>query len=790
MKNLTIAYRSLFKKGRGNLIKILSLGLGLAIGIILISKICFERSFDTFIPDYNRVYVLNENFSMGGKQQEFNQTPGAVASTMKAEIPAVELASRITILGGDKSMLTNSITKQRYMAENMLMVDSNYFDITGLRVLVGNPHQVLNQVKYIMISRKLAEKMGGVQKVVGQNIELDDFPGVSFPIGGVYETIPENSSIRCDIMISMVTMNPQSLQNWIGNDRYVSFVKLYPGHTVASVNKAIKAMMERHAPMDEVRKAGVELAFSLHPILESHSKSPEVKKMNNLLALIAFILLFAAVMNYILIVLSSMVGRTKEVAVQKCYGASGKNILGLAMSETFLHVVLSVILAILIILTFQSTYENLLEASLGSIFTLRTCSVLLAIVFLIFVVAALVPTYIYTHIPVAAAFRSFKASRRFWKLCLLFIQFVATAFLVALLLVISRQYNRLVNDNPGYSYKNLVYYETNGIGLAKSKTILEEIRKLPEVSSAALCDCLPYGGLSGNNVRFPGRNEELFNVADMYNIGDDFFKVMEIPVVQGRIFNVGEADSTGVMVSKSFADKICKLAGWKDGCVGKGVIITEHSSSPTYSFTICGVYKDFRIGSLDSPDTRPSVMFHGKAAGYLIVKMKQMSPDAISKVSACIHAVIPERDTNLTVYKTDMVTMYDSSKHFRDSIMIGGIVTLLISLIGLLGYTTDETNRRGREIAIRKVNGATVKDILQMIVKDISFIALPAIVIGVLIAVFVGEKWLSKFAEKASMGFLMFVGVAIAVYIIIMICVLWRAWHASNTNPADVIKSE
>ena len=122
--------------------------------------------------------------------------------------------------------------------------------------------------------------------------------------------------------------------------------------------------------------------------------------------------------------------------------------------------------------------------------------------------------------------------------------------------------------------------------------------------------------------------------------------------------------------------------------------------------------------------------------------------------------------------------------------MIGGIVTLLIALVGLLGYTSDETNRRGREIAIRKVNGATAKEILVMISKDITFIAVPAILIGIGAAYYLSQSWLDHFADKARMGILLFLAGALFVYIIIVVCVIWRAWMAANANPVDSLKSE
>ena len=176
--------------------------------------------------------------------------------------------------------------------------------------------------------------------------------------------------------------------------------------------------------------------------------------MNRLLLILAVILIFATVMNYILIVISTLINRTKEVAVYKCYGASTRNLLGLTFTESLIHIVLALIFGLFIILLFRSRIESLLDASLGALFTLQTMSVLAWICVLVFLITAFIPAYLYLHVPVAAAFRNYKESRRYWKLALLFVQFVATAYFVSMLFIVNRQYPHLINTDLGYSYRS------------------------------------------------------------------------------------------------------------------------------------------------------------------------------------------------------------------------------------------------------------------------------------------------------------------------------------------------
>ena len=788
MKNLNIALRSLFKKGRSNGIKILSLGVGLAMGLVLISKVCFERSFDKFYPDSDRIYRLHENIIRDGEYKSYGQVSGGVATAMQVEIPEVEKATRLTYIGGDKELIKTQ-DGNRYSARYVVMGDTNVFDLLPRPILIGDPKETLSRPGYVMISNRIAKLLGGAEQAVNKEFEFESSPGQTYTIGGVFEDVPENSHLRFEIVASLEGMSKWSRENWLGNDRYLGYVKLYPGTDPESLTTAIREMQGRHCDLEEVKKAGIDLTYSLVPLMDMHSNSDEVKSMNSLLGFLAFVLIFTAAMNYVLIVISTLINRTKEVAVHTCYGASDKNLFGMIMSETCLHMLISLLLAAFLIVLFRTKTEELLGATLGALFSTQTIVILIGVCIVIFFITGLIPTYMFLRIPVAAAFRNFKESRRYWKLCLLFIQFLATAYLVALLSVINKQYDYMVNVDPGYAYEKLAYCSTQGVEESVRNTAIEELRKIPEVDKVSACYDLPISGMSGNNVSLPGDDRELFNIADMYWVKDDFFSLMEIPVIEGEVFRSDGSASNKVMVSRSFVEKMEQVAGWTGSAIGKNIIITEHSQNGE-PFTICGVYEDVCIGSTGNPDTRPTALFYDRYAPMILIKFHEMSPENIKKAQKVLEDVMPDRNVTVTAYYMDMIDLYKDSRTFRDSVMIGGIVTLIIALIGLLGYTSDETNRRGREIAIRKVNGATAWSILKMISKDISYIAIPAIVIGMTVAYYSGTGWLEKFTEKAPIGFFIFLAGAMMVYVLIIACVLYRAWAVSNSNPVDSLKSE
>ena len=728
MRNLNIALRSLFKQGRHNVTRIVSLSVGLAVALILIAKICFERSFDSFYPDVERVYRLVEYGSMnGGDPFESSQTPGAVAPAMKEEVPGIEAATRLTYVTGKGTRITAG-DKRRYLADNVLMADSCLFDVLPRPVLSGDPKKVLARPGYAMISRSLAERLGGIDRVEGEVLVPVDDPGSRWIVGGVFEDVPENSHLRYDILVSLEGMAEWSRNNWVGNDRYLGYVRLAPGVTPEGLDPAIRRMIDKHIDSEEMRKAGASLLFSMKPLREMHAGTSDVRNMFVMLTILASALLFTAMMNYILIALSSLAGRSKEIALHKSYGASGSDVLRLTMTETLLHMAVSVVLAIVLIFLCRGLIEDLLGVSPETLLLSEGAVVLLGVCAAVFLVTGLVPGILFARIPVTSAFRRSRESRRIWKLSLLFLQFAAAGLLVSLLIAIGRQHRFMLDSDPGYSFDRLAFCPVSGQDSATRVRIVEEIGKLPEVERVSSCSCLPLHGMAGNNIMLPGSDWECFNVADQYAVGGGFLELMEIPLVDGRFFTEDVSGSTEIMVSRSFVERMKDFADWTDGPVGKMISITGHEPC---DYTICGVYENYRIGSLNGMDPRPSVLFYdSKPSPMLLIKLRAVTAESVNRVRAKLQELMPDGDSQLTLYSSAMANLYGDSRKFRDQVLIGGIVTLLISLIGLIGYTDDETGRRRKELAVRKVHGATLREILRIFLSDILRVALPAVVLG------------------------------------------------------------
>ena len=784
--------KSLNQRGQHNWIKIVCLAVGLATGIVLIGKAGFEQSWDKFFPTSDRIYVVCEDIIMDGEYKHYPQTAGAVAHGIKRYCPQVEAATRYTSFAWDMPIVTDDDKRVR---TNYALVDSCFFDVFPFRILVGNPKKTLSQVDCCMIPRSLAEKLMGIENpldLVGKKIYYNIRGGWALTVGGIYEDIPLNSKLHgMEVMVSMPTITRimfDGRDNWVGNDRYESYVRLAKGIMPDDLKPQIEKMKRDNLPLDELKKAGVDLGFSVQPLVDYHTKDEGTRRMTWIVSILAAVLIGCAVMNYLLLVIGGISQRAKEMAVHQCYGAEARHIYQKVLTESVIHLLLSLILAALLLFLFKDTIEELVGAPL--IVLLLTGSNIWLIVstcLVVLLITGLVPSWIYTHIPLAAAFKNYNHSHRIWKLLLLGLQFASATFLIILLIVVGRQYRMMVNDDPGYDYSTLGSLLVDGVSIDQRQLAMDELRKLSSVKGVTMSYANLTQHQSGDNILLPGDDREYMNIADLYYVGDGYFDVMEIPLVSGRTFTEQTDTLREVMVSRKFEERMKELAGW-DQALGKQIICTSFQGP----YTIVGVFEDTRIGSITNPDTRPSLCYYSRKPDqmhYILIRFQSM--DGLEAANKLVKELVTDNpDISIVPYNQMVTELYTDAHRFRTTVMIGGLVALIIALIGLIGYLAGEIARRQKEIAIRKVNGARIADVLKLFHTDILRVALPAVVIGATGAWYVARLWLEQFSEKTTLSPIILVGGALAVIIVILSVVCLGCYRVASSNPVNYLKTE
>ena len=799
MKHIINAFKNLPRRGQHNFVKILCLALGLAISSVIIAEIYFEQTYDTYFPGWERTYQISEVGSMpsfnGSKPFSFNQTSGAIAPGVKDYAPMVEAATRFVDMDKEQCKLEN----QNSIEANVLMADSCFFDIFPQKILMGKAKETLSRPLYCMVDSKLAEQIGG--NVVGKHFTIPEYPGKTFTIGGIFESFPWGASLHNrQILVSLCSIGDlwgyDGRNQWVGNDNYFSYIRLAKGHEISELRPYITKMKKDHFTAEVTQTPGFTLDYEFTVLSEVFTQNSYIKMMGWIMGIVAFVLLFTSVMNYLLIIVGNLVTRSREMAVRKCYGAEPKNIHAIIFSEALVHVGLAVILAAVLVFLCKGTIENFLSAPISTLVFNRGSWILVSICLLVLLVGGLVPGWLYNKIPVAIAFRGYNENRNRWKLALLGVQFVISGLLFSLLFVVNRQYSLMVNMNPGYNYENVAIVHVDAINGDQRSRCLSEIKRMPDVKEVASAYSLPLESyaVSGNNVQLPDDRKSFQLIHDAWGVDDNYFRMMGIDFVQGSFFTERNDSSRQVIIDEALAKRLTTLGHWKDGAVGKRIWISAHCNQDE-TMTICGVVKNIKYGTVTSEGAEfkniSYVYFYSpRTAPYMLVKFNNLTEDALTELRNKVQSMYPNNAVTVLDYESEFKAQYASQLNFRNGILVAGIITMIIALFGLVGYTSDEVNRRRKEIAIRKVNGAKVKDILRIFLKDIMKIALPCIIVGDLGAWLIARQWLMSFSEKITMTPLLFIGVTIILLVIIGLSVIINCYKVANSNPVKYLKDE
>lgn len=781
------------------------MGIGFAIGIVLIAKVCFELSYDSFYKDVDRIFLIKAETVHGDRQYDGDRISGGVALGFQAEVPGVEEATRIT-----------SWPDINYLDEEgnvvfkgtAIVADTCFFKVFPCPILVGDIVSTLNDRESVAISRSFAEDLGGVNESIGKVISQENSK-TQYVVRAVFEDLPANGSFSFVVVFSMNIRQKESTENWVFNDMYTGYVKLQKGVDPNSLDEAIYKMQATHQDLEKLKtEKGYQVRYHLTPFSKLHTSDPEVRSKVVIFSAVAFLLLFISLMNYILVVLSSMVKRSKEIGIRKCYGAGRREIYGMLIKEAIVHIGLALVLAVLLILAGNNLVYNLLGTSFTTTLIGPSIKALVAVIVFIFVLSVIVPGLLYTRVPVWQAIRNFTLNMRRWKLFLLSLQVAVNVFIVAMLLVVTGQYEYLANEDLGYNYKNLYYIDAQTV--KTRDLVVNKLKAMPEVEGVEACSILPYQFAEGNVVQKMPERTTLVLLADGYCVTDGFYDLMEIPFIAGGV----PVDSSQVAVSESLIEKMKEHEDWSDGAVGKQIYISDHSYFRVGNnlfiepLTVSGVYRSIRVGSALNPNLKPSCYFHGDLYSgtnfdgvyfgktsvhpmrYLLVKVRHADKKTKEHIQAVINEVSEGLELEVKSYAAEVRSQYADNRKMRNTILVGALFALLISLIGLIGYVSDEANRRSKEIALRKVHGAVSGEIVRMFVGEVLKLSLVAAVIGAVVALFVARKWIERFTFRINLSPWYFIGAAVIVLLIVGFVIGLSSWRIARANPIKSLQNE
>ena len=585
-------------------------------------------------------------------------------------------------------------------------------------------------------------------------------------VRGVYADLPDNVSLeRHEMVLSFASHNKYGWgrSGWTSGGNYNAFIRLKDGERSAdAINAGIDKVIAKHIPPE----MNLHLHMFVVPLRTIHLEQSNVRKTILIMSLLGFAILFAATMNYVLISISSLSQRAKGIGVHKCNGASDRAILSMFIYETALIIGISLLFMVVLLFQFQEKIEELAGVSLSSLFTWHNLWAPLSVVAFLFIIGGVLPGKVFSSIPVTQVFHHYTKGNMGWKRTLLFIEFAGVAFIFGLMCVTFFQFHYITNRDMGYRPERIASCWHK---FAEPDNARNNLKSLPYVEGVATAE----GGMMwlGNRQVTDENGNALFT--PRCGIFDkDFVPLMGLRLKAGKNLT-GERQ---FLVNQPYVEKM----GWTGSGVGE--IIPNRG-------TVVGILAPCCFGTLP-PDYEPIEIEWGTNLVNMHVRLKEPFADNLRMLNNEMKKIYPQEEIEFTSLERDLERGYRPTMIFRDTTILAFITILFITLMGLIGYTNDEVRRRGKEIAIRKINGAEVSSVLLLLSKDIFWVAIPSIAIGTYGAYLVSQIWISQFRDTVCISIGWYVAIAICLLAFIIICIIWKSWHIANENPVNSIKSE
>ena len=762
-RHIYYTLQSLLHKQGSNAIKIVSLALGLLMSVFLFARIAFELSFDNFYHDSDNLYIVKtgwlKNGVLEGNESRFTIIP--IPAAIAEEFPEQVESSTVSC-----SLFDNSFQLgERQLDMSTVMADTLYFSVLGLEMIEGNP-QDLAGPDVVFLSAKSAKEAFGDENPIGKTLRYD-FWGyqTTLLVKGIFADIPLNTSLerRPEAIISFPTIGRHLKWNlgWQSGGNYDGYLRLRSPQDADWLNERMSIAIARHIPPE----SGLELSVRIVPIHNLHVETPQVRKMIWIMFFLGIVLLFTTALNYVLVSVASLTQRAKAIGVHKCSGASGSSIFSMFMVETAIVVGLALLLIGLLVYIFHEKMEELAAVPLSALFDWQNLWAPLSVILLLFILGGCLPAMLFARIPVTQVFRRYTSGRRGWKRVLLFVQFIGAAFILGMMLMVVSQYSYVTTRDRGWRLERVVYTTQREVD---GNSLRSLVGSLPYVEGVASAE-RPILWFGSNQPILDNQGNELFYPRNTW-FDSDFLPFIGLRLKEGHNLT-GEGQ---LLVNSVFCEKM----NWTDSPIGKRV--NDYG-------TVVGLLDSFSFADMPNDNLPVMVEWTGKTAATLL---KEPLDENLARLNEEMHRIYPQKSLVFRSVEQEMRSYAESVRVFRDVTLLVSLTILFIILMGLIGYVNDEIRLRSKEIAIRKVNGAETESILLLLSRDVLWLAIPSVAIGIGGACRAGKLWASQFSDVVPFPIGGYILVGCLLLLFIVATVVLKAWCIANENPVKSIKSE
>jgi putative ABC transport system permease protein len=820
-----VGFRALTKNRTYAFINLVGLAIGLAACLLLLLYVRYELSYDKWLPDAERVYQV-QSFSTDPETGEKTASQGVtrpLGAALEKDFPQIEAISK---LEGDRLAVLKD--GRAVNVEEATAADPNFFRIIQIPFLEGNPRTALQTTDGLTLSRSEALRLFGSTKVLGRTLTVS-LTGEKrdYRVTGVFEDLPKNTHMSFSMVRRFNSAEEQDCPWRCVNGTL--YVKLRPGTDVAMINNQMQAWEKRNVPARDVAGSDIGSMFDwrLTNVRDVHlGEAQDGERPGNdmrtivTFTLIALLILGMACVNFVNLATARAGQRAREVAVRKVLGARRSQLVIQFLGESLLLVAVAMVMALAFVELALPVFSDFLVADLRIRYLGPDglAPAVAGLTLLVGVAGGLYPAFYLSRYQPAAVLKANKSGAEArghvaLRSGLVVAQFAVSIALIICTAVVYHQTLFARTADPGYQREGLLIVSgmTNSDARAKQETLKREIGRIRGIESVSASTIVPASETTFMTAaQLEGRTSPI--EIGFYRVDPDFFDTLKIPLVAGRTLS---ADRPADSVVIDYSDEDAAAAAEKQIAVrGFNVVLNELAARrlgfknsaeavgrqirvPVFgeelgpvAATIVGVVKDTRFRSVREP-LEPMIYYDGGDPRWLAIRYRSARPEAVrEQVEQVWKRLLPEEPFQ-GEFSVDRVTELYGAEEARGQAFAGfSLLAVVIACLGLFGLAAFTAERRTKEIGIRKVFGARVRDIVKLLAWQFSKPVVIANLIAWPAAWWVMRDWLNTFDARIDLGPGPFLLAGILALAIAMGTVSGHAVRVARLNPVHALRYE
>lgn len=790
---IKIAFRNIKRHLGYSFINIFGLAVGMTVCLLMLMYVVNEISYDNFHEKRSRIYRLACDWGTEGSKMKFAGTMPAFAPVLNSEIPEIEVAARLRY---NNEMIILGAKNEKYKQSQIFYADPGVFDIFSWHLLEGDPSLILEEPFSAVITQKIAKKYFNNDDPIGKTLNID---GNLYKVTGLLKDFPPNTHLACEILISYSTIHslgkyPEQPWTQWGDD--LTYFVLRENSSVEAVADKINTILNQNTG----EWFTIKMDLVLQPLSKIHWDTEyrgDIGAKGNIVYVYLFLsaailVLVIACFNFMNLSTSRYLDRMKEVGVRKVVGASQKQLIRQFLTESLLVTVVSMTFGVLLFNFLYSSLYSYLDAPFG--FSISHFVNLYAIVILLILIVGFLagsyPAWFMSRFHPADVMnkRVFKGTSSVsFRNVLVVLQFAISIILIVGTIIIYQQIDFMKNSDLGFDKEDVVlaYFPfSNPEAKEKYPVLKTEFLKNQNVVDVTGVYTVPgINSQYNTTIKKIGAGEEDSVSIQALPADFGFVKSLGLEIVAGRDFS--EDFSLDSQESILLNEAAVKMLGYENPIGEKLNLFGSRDVS------VIGVVKDFHVKSLHSKISPMLIYIDPKFYLLTATKIKHENAEAtLAYMGDVWKTVLGESEFDYRYMKDAYYSFYSAEEKTGKLISIFTLLALFISCLGLFGLAAFLTNKKVKEIGIRKVLGASVRSIAALYSKEFMKWVIISNIIAWPMAYFLIDKWLGNFAYRIALTPFPFVISGAAALLIAIVAVSSHAIRAAMANPVDSLRSE